>query len=172
MSEELNLPNIATDVTNIRNKEQSLYPSNIATLDPIRARVAQNLTKMYLLKYFEDNLALFDCFDIKDEDIPSKDSQLINDNSISLFVYFVPFIYLRYKKLSILHLGNYITHLYPILGVTLGSGLLLNYLNNLGNHYFMNRSWKEKAILDAKSELHTNIVKLSNVLRYPESELV
>jgi hypothetical protein len=176
MSQEkkLNVSEVVNDIKQIHQKEKEIFPSDIASLAPARNYISDKLIKAHLLKYFQDNLSLFDYYKVEDEQEFIKKSIKLNDvyeKSVGGAPFAFTLYYLLYKKAPLLHLNSYIKHLYPISLIFAGTYLLANLGRNglIGSE--LNKFNSENKILNSKAELHTNIVRLSNSLKYPDNEL-
>jgi hypothetical protein len=162
---------------NIHSKEQGLYPNNIVSLEPVRTAVANKVTKTLLLKHMEDALELFDCYRNEDEENYHNKSDLLylTRNRSTLGFYLPLFASMAYVGLTghnVLHLNSYIINIQKVFIVGAGTWLAWKLLFNATNSLAFHSLGDDKEIVNAKALLHTNAVKLTNELKYPESDLL
>jgi hypothetical protein len=171
---KINVPEIKNDIIQIHQKEKELFPADIASLSPARDFISDKLIRAQLLKFYQDNLILYDCYKVEDEQACIKKSIKINnkyEGSIAGAPFAFTLYYLLYKRAPILHLNSYIRLIYPISCIFAGTYIIAHLARLKIIQNDLDKISEDHHILNTKAELHTNIIRLSNSLKYPDSDL-
>jgi hypothetical protein len=166
-----------TNLNNTHSTEQSLYPANLASLEPIRSAVSDKVGKMLLLKHLEENLELYDQYKLSDEDnyFQKIDTLQKSRHRTTLGVFVPLFISMGYLKLTgshPFHLNSYISNFKQLALLTAGTWLIWKFYYNTSSFLAYKHFADDESIVDAKSLLHSQAVRLTNELKYPESDLL
>lgn len=133
----------------------------------VKSYLANNLTYMLYLKRLESILDLYDCYDAKDESkFRSSFNPSINllGTTANLFAVAISALYLRRSKLPLLQFNTYVDKLYPFLFVYGSSYFGFKMIYGLGYRRLLNLD--DYSIVNAKSKLHTDCIKINNLLRF------
>jgi hypothetical protein len=171
------LKSLPDDLAQTHSNERNLFPSNVASLEPVRTAVAGKMSKMFLLKHIEDVLELYDCYDQTDEsnylDKVSNIRDIAEKSTTGIYLpILVTWGSLLLTRLNPLHLDNYINHFRKLAVVAASTWLVWTVCFSALNRSALRRFDEDKAIMDAKAHLHTHATHLTNYLKYPESDLI
>lgn len=147
-------------------------------LEPLRVYSASHLRTMYILKQYEDCLNLFDQYDINSEKSIEKEMEhLYNENSNNaLQSGLISFLsvcgFLAIRRASPLKLNSFIENIYaiPIVATLPYTYLRMRFHKRQQNDSKIKEH--EFNIVETKANLHTYCTQLTNILKYPVTELV
>jgi hypothetical protein len=157
------------------SKEQSIYPSDVASLEPVRTAVAVKVNKMLLLKNLENTLDLFDEYSLEDEDKCFGNAlRSVNvGNPINMYIpMLITMSYLKLTGSNPFHLNSYINNFGKVSLIVASTWLFWKFYFGAASYLAHHNLEADKSIINAKALLHSQAVTITNDLKYPESDLL
>jgi hypothetical protein len=177
MTDENSRPNsisLTSDLENTHGSEKSLFPEKTVTIEPVRVEVADKMSRMLLLRQLEDDLQLYDHYNPSEEAHFFSKSNEIAGSSSTVAIY-LPLLasagYVFMTGSHPLHLSSYSNNIKMVSLVAVSTWVLWKSFFSAANHLKYGNLEHDRAIIDAKAQLHTNAVRLTNELKFPKSDL-